>query len=269
MMDCLYIEDLEVFANHGMFEEEANLGQKFVVSVKFFFDSSLAGRNDDLKQSVNYADVCADITGWMKTNRCRLIETVAERLAEKLLKDLAIVRKLEVTVKKPWAPIGLPVGCVSITITRSWHTVYLSVGSNMGDKEKYLNDGIGFIKKNDGVRVLAVSGFIKTKPYGGVEQDDFLNGAVKLETILTPHALLDLLHDAENAAGRKREVRWGPRTLDMDILLYDDLVLNTPDLVIPHPDMENRDFVLDPLSEIAPEALHPVLGRTIAAMRRR
>ncbi len=265
-MDYITIEDLEVFANHGLYEEEANLGQKFLVSVKLFFDASAAGRSDDLDKSVNYAEACADITKWMQTNRCSLIETVAERLAAKLLKDYGIVRSVEVTVKKPWAPIGLPLECVSITIRRRWHTAYLSIGSNMGDREKYLRDGIEFIKNNDSVRVLKVSTLIETEPYGGVEQDDYLNGAVKLETLLDPHELLSLLHDAENEAGRKRDVRWGPRTLDMDIVLYDNMIVDDEDLTIPHVDMTNRDFVLRPLNEIAPNALHPVLRKTVSEL---
>ncbi len=265
-MDHITIEDLEVFANHGMFEEELNLGQKFLVTVKLFFDASGAGKSDDLNKSVNYADACANITKWMKTNRCRLIETVAERLAAKILKDYPIVRSVEVTVKKPWAPIGLPLECVSITIRRRWHTVYLSIGSNMGDKEKNLNDGIEYIKKNDSVRVLKVSSFIETPPYGGVEQDDFLNGAVKLETLLDPHDLLTLLHKAEDNAGRVRDVRWGPRTLDMDIVLYDNAIVDDEDLTIPHADMTNRDFVLSPLKEIAPNAMHPVLRKTVSEL---
>ena len=265
-MDHICIENLEVFANHGVFDEEASLGQKFLVSVKMYFDASAAGRTDDLSKSVNYAEVCSNITEWMKTNRCLLIETVAERLAAKLLRDNPIVRETEVTVKKPWAPIGLPLECVSITIRRKWHTVYLSIGSNMGDREKFLNDGIEYIKTDEGVRVISVSDFIETKPYGMTEQDDFLNGAVKIETLLTPHELLDLLHEAEEAAGRVRDVHWGPRTLDMDILLYDSIILNDDDLVIPHPDMENRDFVLAPLNEIAPNAYHPVLRKTVSRM---
>ena len=265
-MDHICIENLEVFANHGVFDEEASLGQKFLVSVKMYFDASAAGRTDDLAKSVNYAEVCSNITEWMKTNRCLLIETVAERLAVKLLRDNPIVREAEVTVKKPWAPIGLPLECVSITIRRKWHTVYLGIGSNMGDKEKFLNDGIEYIKTDESVRVISVSEFIETKPYGMTEQDDFLNGAVKIETLLTPHELLDLLHEAEEAAGRVRDVHWGPRTLDMDILLYDSLILNDDDLVIPHPDMQNRDFVLAPLNEIAPNAYHPVLRKTVSRM---
>ena len=265
-MDHICIENLEVFANHGVFDEEASLGQKFLVSVKMYFDASVAGRSDDLTKSVNYAEVCANITEWMKTNRCRLIETVAERLAAKLLRDNPIVRETEVTVKKPWAPIGLPLECVSITIRRRWHTAYLSIGSNMGDKEKYLNDGIEYLRTDESVRVLSVSEFIETKPYGKTDQDDFLNGAVKLETLRTPHELLELLHEAEEAAGRVRKEKWGPRTLDMDILLYDRIRLNDEDLVIPHPDMVNREFVLAPLYEIAPDAYHPVLRKTVSQL---
>lgn len=265
-MDYISIDDLEVFANHGLYEEEVNLGQKFLLSVKMFFDASYAGETDDLNRSVNYAEVCEDITKWMKKNTFKLIETVAQRLAKKLLIEHEIVREVTVTVKKPWAPIALPLECVGITISRKWHTAYLSIGSNMGDKEKYLNDGIEFLRNNESVRVLRVSDFIVTKPYGKTDQDDFLNGAVKLETILSPHELLDLLHDAENAAGRERKEHWGPRTLDMDILLYDDLTLDDDDLVIPHPDMHNRDFVLKPLNKIAPNAYHPVLCKSIVSL---
>ncbi len=262
-MDYITIQDLEVFANHGVFEEELNLGQKFLVSAKMFFDASAAGRSDDLNRSVNYAEVCSDITKWMKTNKCRLIETIAERLAAKLLKDYEIVRKVEVTVKKPWAPIGLPLECVSITINRLWHTVYLSIGSNMGDKEKNLTDGIDILKRNENIRVLKVSEFVTTKPYGKTDQDDFLNGAVKLETLLSPHELLDVIGSAEKEMGRVRTEKWGPRTLDMDILLYDDRVIDDDRLTIPHYDMQNRDFVLGPMKEIAPDAMHPVLNKSI------
>lgn len=265
-MDHLFIEDLEVFANHGMFEEEINLGQKFMVSVKLYFDASSAGKTDDLHRSVNYADVCSDITKWMKTNTCKLIETVAERLAQRLLLSLPIVREVEVTVKKPWAPIGLPLDCVGITISRKWHTAYLSIGSNMGDKEKYLRGGIEYIKQDERVRVIAVSDLITTKPYGVTDQDDFLNGAVKLETLLSPKELLELLWEAEKSAKRERKEHWGPRTLDMDILLYDDLVIDEPDLTIPHQDMCNRDFVLRPLSQIAPNAYHPVYRLTVSQL---
>ncbi len=265
-MDYISIDNLEVFANHGVFEEEVNLGQKFIVSVRLYFDASAAGREDDLKKSVNYTKVCAGITQWMKTNSCKLIETVAERLAHKLLTDYGIVRSVEVTVKKPWAPIGLPLEHVSITVERGWHTAYLSIGSNIGDRSRYLEDGIEHLRDCEDIRILAVSDFINTAPYGKTDQDDFLNAAVKLETLLSPEQLLDVLHEAEDAAGRVRDEHWGPRTLDMDILLYDDLIMSTDTLTIPHADMPNRDFVLRPLCQIAPYALHPVTGRRICEL---
>lgn len=96
-----------------------------------------------------------------------------------------------------------------------------------------------------------------------MEQDNFLNGALKLRTLLTPEELLDRLHEIEAAANRERIVHWGPRTLDLDILFYDSEIIDTPDLHIPHIDMENRDFVLIPMAEIAPYYRHPVLNRTM------
>ena len=114
--------------------------------------------------------------------------------------------------------------------------------------------------------VLEVSDFLVTAPYGGVEQDDFLNGALALKTLLTPQELLERLHEIEQEAHRERLIHWGPRTLDLDILLYDDLVLDTPDLIIPHVEMHLRDFVLIPLTQIAPWKRHPILGLTVSQM---
>lgn len=112
-------------------------------------------------------------------------------------------------------------------------------------------------------RVLRVSPWIETKPYGGVEQEDFLNGAVEMDTLYTPAMLLEKLHETEHAQGRERKIHWGPRTLDLDILLYDDLILHTKDLTLPHMDMHNRCFVLEPLVQIAPYAIHPVLHKSV------
>lgn len=108
--------------------------------------------------------------------------------------------------------------------------------------------------------------YLVTEPYGGVEQDVFLNGALKLRTLLTPEELLDRLHELEQAAHRERIVHWGPRTLDLDILLYDQMIIDTPVLHVPHIDMENRDFVLIPLTKLAPYYRHPVLNKTISQL---
>lgn len=111
-----------------------------------------------------------------------------------------------------------------------------------------------------------VSSWINTAPYGGVEQDDFLNGCLVMETLLPPEELLDRLHQIEQAANRVREIHWGPRTLDLDIIFYDDLMMSTPALQIPHIEMHKRDFVLVPLNEIAPYYMHPAMRRTVGQL---
>mgnify|MGYP000814362867 CR=1 FL=1 len=136
----------------------------------------------------------------------------------------------------------------------------------MGDKEKYLNEAVEKLQQTSDCQVLKVSDFLVTAPYGGVEQDDFLNGALALKTLLTPQELLERLHEIEQEAHRERLIHWGPRTLDLDILLYDDLVLDTPDLIIPHVEMHLRDFVLIPLAQIAPWKRHPLLGLTVSQL---
>ena len=130
-------------------------------------------------------------------------------------------------------------------------------------KKKFLDDGIQGLRDTPSCEVEAVSEYLVTEPYGGVEQDEFLNGVLKLRTLLTPEELLDRLHKLEAAANRERIIHWGPRTLDLDILFYDNEIIDTPDLHIPHIDMENRDFVLKPMDEIAPYYRHPVLNKTI------
>ena len=162
--------------------------------------------------------------------------------------------------------MGLPLDTVAVEITRSWHTAYIAFGSNLGDKKKYLDDGIQALKDTPHCQMETISEYLVTEPYGGVEQDNFLNGALKLRTLLTPEELLDRLHEIEAAANRERIVHWGPRTLDLDILFYDSEIIDTPDLHIPHIDMENRDFVLIPMAEIAPYYRHPVLNRTMGQL---
>lgn len=265
-MDKIHIKNLEVFARHGIFPEENVLGQKFVVSAVLYTSTREAGRADDLAKSIHYGEVSRFITEFMEQNTFQLLETAAERLAEELLLNTERLEKIRLEIKKPWAPVGLPLETVSVEIERGWHTAYIALGSNLGDKEANLRLGVEGLRSTRGCRVEAVSDFLVTAPYGGVEQDDFLNGAMKIRTLLTPHELLERLHEIEQEAKRERVVRWGPRTLDLDILLYDDLILDEEDLHIPHIEMYKRDFVLKPLCQIAPYARHPVYNRTAAEL---
>lgn len=265
-MDEIRIDNLEVYAYHGVYPEEKAKGQRFYVNAVLFLDVRPAGLADDLTLSVNYGEVCEKITKWMQEKKFDLLETVAEHLAKKLLRGFPLLREVELEVRKPEAPIGLPFESVSVRIRRGWHQAYLSIGSNMGDRFAYLQGAVDALMDHGAIRNVRVSSFLETKPYGGVEQDDFLNGAVALETLLTPEELLELLHEIENKAERKREIHWGPRTLDLDILFYDKVIFESKDLILPHVDLENREFVLVPMMELAPNFRHPILGKTIAQL---
>ena len=139
---------------------------------------------------------------------------------------------------------------------------YIALGSNLGDKEKNLRRAL-LLLTQQGVEIVRVSSFLSTEPYGVTDQPQFLNAVACVRTSLAPLALLDVLLATELAMGRVRLRHWGERNIDLDLLLYEDVVLDTPRLRLPHPDMQNRDFVLLPLAEIAPELKHPTLQKTI------
>ena len=140
---------------------------------------------------------------------------------------------------------------------------YIGLGSNLGDRRANLRRAVCEIERLEGLRLIALSSFYESKPVGPEDQPDFMNAAAAVRTPLAPRSLLETLQTIEAAMGRRRLERWGPRNIDLDILLYDDFVLSEPDLVVPHPLMHLRRFVLAPLCEIAPDARHPVLGMSV------
>ncbi len=140
--------------------------------------------------------------------------------------------------------------------------VYIGIGSNLGNREDNCKKAIGLLRES-GITVTRMSSMIETEPWGVTEQQKFVNAAVEAQTDLGPEELLAAFKKIESDMGRLPSAKWGPRLVDLDILFYDDMVMKAEDLEIPHRYIKERDFVLKPLVEIAPEKIHPVLNKTV------
>lgn len=262
-MDSIFIKDIVVFAHHGVFKEEKTLGQKFLIDLKLKMNLQPSAILKDLKKTVHYGILSNDILQIFKEKSNDLIETCAEEIAIFVLKNYKVVKEVTVCVKKPWAPVNLPLDNVLVEITRKRHRVFLALGSNVGDSYKFLKDAKEMIK-SEYTTINKESKIYKTKPWGFVMQDDFLNQVIEIETFFESFSLLKEIQKIENKLARERKIHWGPRTIDIDILFFDDEKIYTDDLIIPHPYIEKRAFVLEPLKEIAPFFIHPVLNRSIS-----
>lgn len=262
-LDKIHIKNLEVFGNHGVFPEENKLGQKFLVNAVLYTSTREAGKTDDLTKSIHYGEVSHFITKYMMEHTFQLIESVAEQLAEALLLQFEHLKWIDLEIQKPWAPIGLPLESVSVEISRGWHEAFIATGSNLGDRGEYIRKGIEALAACKECVVEKESQLIVTEPYGVTDQPEFLNGMLQVRTLLSPVELLHKLNEIEAAAHRERKIHWGPRTLDLDIIFYDNQVIDIPQLTVPHVDMQNRQFVLEPLAELAPWYRHPILGKTV------
>jgi len=265
-MDKIYIRDLEVYGFHGVNQQEKDMGQCFLISLELFLDLKEAGETDDLTKTVNYAQLCFDIEEKFKKEKYDLIERAAEELAEFILLKYDLVSSLKLKIKKPWAPIGKPLDYVAVEIDRGWHTAYVAIGSNMGDREKNLNSAIELINDSKLSKVTKISNFYETNPFGYLEQDKFLNGALEVKTLLSPNKLMRFLLEKEKDLKRERIIKWGPRTIDLDILLYDNIITSEEEIIIPHPRMQERAFVLKPLLDIAQYVMHPVLNKRVVEL---
>lgn len=257
------IEELQVFAHHGVFEDETRDGQNFYINAELIVPLSESARTDNLEETVNYGEVCEFLDTYMHTHTYKLLEALCENMAMAVLAHFPLIREITLQVRKPEAPIPLSFESVSVETTRGRHIAYLAFGSNIGDSKNIIETALGRLGEQWHTKILQQSSVIVTKPYGYTEQPDFLNGVVCVETMLSPMELLSFMQEIENAAGRTREIHWGPRTLDLDMIFYEDEICGTKDLVLPHPDMQNRDFVLKPMCEIAPWLRHPVSGETM------
>ncbi len=193
----------------------------------------------------------------------------AKKAAKKVTKKSSAKKVTKKAVKKPAVkkqkavPSVVKTSKKALKLKKGPHTAYLGLGSNVGDREEYIEQAIFLLSKTPGVKVIKKSANYETEPQGNTDQPQFLNAAVQIQTTFDPYKLLSVVQETENALGRERDVEWGPRTIDLDILLYDDQIISDDKLQIPHPLLHERLFVLKPLSEIAPNAVHPALERKI------
>ena len=153
-----------------------------------------------------------------------------------------------------------------LSTTVSTYVAYIGFGSNIGDRLKHIQNAIHALSKTEGITLLKISSVYKTDPIGYEAQGEFLNGVIAIQTTLSPLSLLHTLKDIETVVGRQHRIRWGPREIDLDLLIYGDLCLQTEQLVVPHPEMHLRRFVLVPLAEIAPDLVHPVFQETVQTL---
>ncbi len=268
MRDQIRLDAIRVSGTIGVLAEEQQRAQPFQVDLVLEVDIAEAGQSDALEHSVDYAKPVAIAHRIISRERHQLLERVATRIAEDILL-LDGVEAVEVTVRKLKVPVPEDVASSAVRIRRErvarfrparhWSTAYLALGSNLGDRRAQLRQAIerlGFEEAGEGLRVTAVSGVYETDPVGGPEdQGPYLNLVAEVETTLDPFQLLERCLATEAAGGRVRSLRWGPRTIDVDVLLYGDVRIEAPELTLPHPRMWERRFVLEPLNDLAPERL--------------
>ncbi len=267
-MDKIIIKDLEIYAYHGVNQQEKDMGQRFLVCLELSIDLKEAAVSGDLNKTVNYAELTHKLEEEFKKEKLDLIETAAEKLAKFVLLNYERVERVKLMVKKPWAPIGKPIDYAAVEIDRQWHRAYIGAGSNMGEKEKNIKAAIEIINNSESSKVTKTSRLYETKPVEYTEQDDFINCAFEIKTLLTPLELINYLMNVEKDLKRERLIKWGPRTIDLDVLLYDNLITYQEEIIIPHPRMHERLFVLKPLSDIAPYVMHPVLNKRIGELEK-
>ena len=262
-MDKIHIKDLEIIGFHGAIPEEKVLGQKFVLSFELDVDLRQAGKNDDLTKTVHYGELAQKVEEEFTKTSYDLIEKAAEEICEFVLLNYPLVKKVKLLLKKPWAPTRKHVEYVAVEIERKWNKVYIAAGSNLGDKEETLKEAIYIIDKRKDCVVTKVSNFYTTDPVGYEDQDQFVNCVFEINTLQTPSELMDTLFEVEKDFKRERIIRWGPRTLDLDIIFYNDIISYDEHILIPHPRAHERQFVMKPMCDINPYYVHPIYRKRV------
>lgn len=262
----ILIDGYELTGCHGVNPEEKVEPQRFVFSAQLDFDLTEAAESDDVDKTVSYAAVCKVIKAFFGESSRDLVETLALGAARRIMLAFPRLVRAAVTVAKPDAPMKGKFDSVGVTAEVKRSVAYVGMGSSLGDRHAYLDKAKELIREDPLVLSVSESARTETAPYGGAAKNAFINSALRVETLHTPEGLLGLLMRVERECGRTREVHWGDRTLDLDLLLFGDEVRSEGDLILPHPEMTRREFVLAPLADIAPHAVHPLSGKRVSEL---
>ena len=260
MTDRIHLRGVEAFGYHGVLPDEKRDGQPFVVDVVMELDLATAGGSDALDDTVSYAEIAGEVVARITGPSFDLLERLAEVVADDVLRH-RLVDAATVTVHKPQAPVGHPFTDVAVEVHRTRGVpIVVALGANLGDARATLESAVHAVAGLPGMRVRAVSPLVETDPVGGPEQPAYLNAVLVGDTTLDPDDLLRRLHEIEADHGRTREVRWGARTLDLDLIQVgtpasgSEVRREEPALTLPHPRAHERGFVLVPWSLADPAA---------------
>lgn len=260
MNDVIKIKSLEVFGYNGTFEEEKKLGQKYYVNIDVKIKDSFRDVCNDINKTVDYSKLILFVREYFQNNKRDLLESITNDVVFEIFKEFSNVIEVNCEIFKPAHHVSIGFEGMSVCVNRKIHKVYIALGSNLGNKEENLNNAYSLLEENN-IKITKKSEIIETKPYGGVPQDNFLNSVIEVNTLLNPVEIMNTLLDIEKKLKRERVIRWGPRTIDLDILLYDNEIINEDNVIIPHYDMHNREFVLESLCEINKFSYHPRLRK--------
>lgn len=254
--DHIYVNGLRLMALVGVLPHEREGEQPVQVDIDLEVDLAEAGLTDNLVDTANYGAIAQAVSEVVRMSSDVLLERLVARIAERCLQfDHVEVADVRLTKLRP--PIAENLDSTAVRIVRSRvdmkiparHRAIVALGSNLGDRVAYLRFGLERLSN-----VVAQSQVFETEPVGGPDdQGPYLNMVAVIDTDLDPYAMLRRLLQIEAEAHRVRIERWGPRTLDLDLLFYDDVTINSEELIVPHPRFAERRFVLEPLSEVAPE----------------
>ena len=260
MTDRIHLRGVEAVGFHGVLPDEKRDGQPFVVDVVLDLELATAGATDDLHDTVSYADIAGEVMARITGPSFDLIERLAEVIADDVLQH-SLVDAVTVTVHKPQAPVGHPFSDVAVEVRRERGLpVVVALGANLGDARATLERAVRAVGALPGMRVRAVSSLVETDPVGGPEQPAYLNAVLIGDTTLQPSELLRRLHEIEADHGRTRGIRWGARTLDLDLIQVgragapSEIRADGSELTLPHPRAHERGFVLVPWARVDPAA---------------